>query len=170
MKYALLLLVPFAFSGCSEAPKRLNDSYAVAGLTALKAIEGDTFVQKPGTNLVSRFTQEKIDAADALAVSSEEKHVTDTLNQIYAAKVNFNWQVVRKDRWLETVHLEERSPSFTTPDYRQHARTMANQTSQEVTAFSDQLDKCFSDLDSSLRARLVAVPASCKVTFNEAQL
>jgi hypothetical protein len=35
----------------------------------LKAIEQDTFVQEPESNVVNRFTQEKIDAAATIMVT-----------------------------------------------------------------------------------------------------
>ncbi len=44
--------------------------YATSALLALNAIQRDPYVPAKGSQLVSRFTQEKIDAADVAAVSA----------------------------------------------------------------------------------------------------
>ena len=75
------MLVILALSGCKYSTpsiperKQLSDGCAIASLLALKAIQGDPLVPEPHSGLVSRSTQEKIDAADVAAVSREERRV-----------------------------------------------------------------------------------------------
>jgi|ERR1019366_156812 hypothetical protein len=159
-----LILVFFFWNQTKIAPKGLGDGYAVAALTALKAIEEDTFVQKPDSNLVSRFTQEKIDAADALAVSIDQRNIMSVLNKMYAVKVNLNWQVKGRDLFVKIAHDDRLSSVFTAAD-KQRDEAEANQRSLAVATISGRLDKCFADMDSSLRARSKEVPASCKAPF-----
>ncbi len=109
-----LALGACALTGCGDSKselaqsavgvqRKLSDSYATSALLALKAIQRDTYVPEKGSQLVSRFTQEKIDAADVAAVSGEERNLTSELNTVYHAQLNLNQrkeELASKQRWV----------------------------------------------------------------------
>lgn len=159
----LVVILPlFACNKNSEQtpPKKLSDNYATTALLALKTIERDIYQQKLGSNLVSKDTQGKIDAADALAQAGEEKKITDALNFIYKAKVRFNWQVHQKDLLLEIVHLELRLHNTPKTDLKKD-NNRAKEWSEAISVADTKLETCFADFDTSLRSRATNVPASC---------
>ncbi len=138
---------------------KLSDSYATSALFALKAIQRDTYVPAKGSQLVSRSTQEKIDAADIAAVSNEERNLTSELNAVYHAQLNLN---------QHKEELKQDSQRFFGIDAPQHTKKqwdviakVLTEKSNENKTIGKQLDTCFSDFDASLRARSTNVPASC---------
>ncbi len=142
---------------------KLSDSYATSALLALKAIQRDPYVPAKGSQLVSRFTQEKIDAADVAAISDEEKNVTVALNSVYHAQLNLNQF---KEKFDNDSHSLERLDGTQYTKTRWDAicdawgKMMAAESSQLKT-LSEPLNVCFSDFDASLRVRSTDVPASC---------
>lgn len=141
------------------APKRLSDNYAISALLALKAIEGDTYVPEKGSNLVSRFTQEKIDAADVTAVSPEERNMTALLNNVYHERLSLNSDKAKLNQdsreWLEvSTRLSKKTNDELIDKFTESGKS--------IKARESQLDSCFADFDTSLRARSVDTPASCK--------
>ncbi len=160
---ALLIL---SVAGCKQAvapsPKTLSDNCATASLLALKAIQRDTFVPDKGSGLVSRYTQEKIDAADVAAISGEERKVIDELNTVYAAQLRLN-QVKKQLSTNELSALDATQYSQKQWDALVDAwGKMKVANLKQRDALQPPLDKCFSDFDASLRARSLAVPASCE--------
>jgi hypothetical protein len=107
MKKILIIVAMIMFSGCTSVtnrmvPKKISDSYATTALLALKAIQRDPFVPKKNSQLVSRFTQDKIDAADVVAVSNEERNLTNALNPAYHAQLILNKLIAKSDaRWAK---------------------------------------------------------------------
>jgi hypothetical protein len=175
-----------ALSGCSNAlqhvglgPKMLSDNFATNALLALKTMESDNVGYGVSKNVyrkqglpIDRATQEKIDGVDALAVTDQEKRITDTLNHVYAAKVRFNWQVFEKDSWLKAVSLDEdvnerfkkdktRLKKKGLRDEQAYNAEHAKEWSEAVLVASGKLATCFSEFDASLRARSTIVPVSC---------
>jgi uncharacterized protein YhdP len=130
---------------------------------ALKAIQRDTYVPEKNSQLVSRFTQEKIDVADVAAVSDEEKNVTSALNTVYRAQLNLNQHkdaIAAPTRWALSVDATQ----YTQRQWNDITAAQLKLQLAElpmVKALSGQLDTCFSDFDASLRARSTGVPASC---------
>jgi hypothetical protein len=167
MKCLSLAIISVALIGCGTTkssvvqpqPKKLSDGYAMAALLALKAIEGDTYAPGENSNLVSRFTQEKIDTADVTAVSPEERNMTVSLNEVYKRRllINQNEAALKEagNDWLP------RSPSLSK---KQNDAVIAKLTKwgDEIKIRKNELATCFTDFDSSLRARAVDAPASCK--------
>ena len=74
----------------SVTQNKLSENYATDALLALKAIQRDPFVPAKDSQLVSRFTQEKIDVADVAAVSNGEKSITAALNSVYHEQLYAN--------------------------------------------------------------------------------
>ncbi len=164
-----LASVALASTGCGNAEsthaqtaaavqRKLSDSYATSALLALKAIQRDPYIPEKDSNLVSRFTQEKIDAADVAAVSPEERGITSLLNAVYHKQlaVNYSKAKLKKDvaEWLpHSPQLSKKTNDALIGDFSD--RRQANKDAEE------QLNTCFTDLDTSLRARSTDVAASC---------
>ena len=138
---------------------KLSDSYATSALLALKAIQRDPYVPAKGSQLVSRFTQEKIDAADVAAVSAEEKNCTNALNTVYHAQLDLNQREDERRRYQEDCFGAD-APACS----RKQMDALVKLLTAEGTVIrtiKGRLDTCFSDFDTSLRARSTDVPASC---------
>lgn len=167
MKRLSLVAIAVVLTGCGttksavfqQPPKKLSDGYAMSALLALKAIEGDTYVPEKNSNLVSRFTQDKLDTADVAAVSPEERNITGSLNEVYKQRllINQNEAALKEagNDWLP------RSPSLSK---KQNDAIIAKLTKwgDDIKSRKNQLATCFTDFDSSLRARSVDAPASCR--------
>ena len=154
MKTITVLLSVALLAGCHHAPveKKLSDGCAIASLTALKAIQGDPYVQERGSNLVSRATQEKIDAADVAAISSEERGIAKALSVVYEAQLFQNGRVNR-------LRLEEKLKGY--GNESAGMKTEREENAREVSVLGKTLETCYSEFDTSLRARSLAIPTSC---------
>jgi len=157
--------------------RKLSDSYATSALLALKAIQRDPYVPAKGSQLVSRFTQEKIDAADVAAVSDEEKNVTSTLNAVYHAQLSLNKLNAKSDaRWADaegdkpsgvpsrSCHEVPPAKRKYHPAWDAYCAMLEQLDSLEAPGkkeLTEKLNTCFSDFDASLRARSTNVPAPC---------
>ncbi len=133
--------------------KKLSDNFAIAALLALKSIQHDG----------NRSALDKIDAADVLAVSNEEKNVTLVLNSVYRKQLNFNRLKAKHDQDLHSLERLD-ATQYTQAEWNAlcdaWGKLMLAQTSQMKT-LSEPLNTCFTELDTSLRARSTDVPASC---------
>ncbi len=145
-----------ATAGCKPpappAEKKLSDSCAIASLLALKAIQGDPYIPEAGSGLVSRVTQEKIDAADVAAVSPDERNIAKALSLVYDGRLFLNG---RQDR----SRLEQKTAGY--GDETSGLKAEREETARQVDVFGRMFDGCVSDFDASLRSRSLAVPASC---------
>ena len=137
--------------------KKLSDNYATSALLALKAIQRDPYAPAKGSKMVSRFTQEKIDAADVIAVSSEERNVTTALNSVYLAQLNLNQHKAQLERDGNEIHTLDANNKKLSDAW---VKLMTTE-SAAVKSLSADLDACYVDFDALLRARLTDVPASC---------
>lgn len=185
----VVAIVVIGLTGCRsnsqpEQPatvqKKLSDNYATAALLALKGIEHDAFVPVKGSQLVSRFTQDKIDAADATAVSNEEKNLTNVLSLLYHAKLTLNelnaksdarWAAADRDRppGVPSRSCHEVPPAkiqYDHPAWDKYCAALEKLDRLEAPAkneITEKLNACFSDFDASLRARSTIAPASCNI-------
>jgi hypothetical protein len=149
--------------GTESEQAKLGDGFATAALLALKAIQRDPYAPAGGSDLVSRFTQEKIDAADVVAKTNEERNVAAALNGIYRTQLGVN-QVRAKfendkhslDRLDSTLYSETEWKALCDA----WGKIMV-QDSSRLKALREPLTACLSDFDASLRARSTALPASC---------
>lgn len=153
------LVIVVALAGCnrpaaSTKGTKLSDGCAIASLLAIKAIQGDPFVPEANSGLVSRSTQEKIDAADVAAVSPEERHVAGALNVVYHAQLFQNTRTNRL-QLMQKLARHGRETAGMKAEREEMAR--------EVSDFEMVLNGCLRDFDESLRARSLAVPKSCEV-------
>jgi hypothetical protein len=172
MKKILVILAMIMVSGCASvtnriAPKKISDSYATSALLALKAIQRDPFAPEKHSQLVSRFTQEKIDAADVAAASTEERNLTNALNTVYQAQLSLNQlkqEEANRFQWLGSRDTTQ----YTQKQWEALVKATFDPAIAEIPrkkALTEHLDKCYSDFDASLRARSLDTPASCKVSF-----
>ena len=164
----IMLVITAALAGCGQkqaasvqaAPKRLSDAYATSALLALKAIQGDVYVPPDAkSKLVFRPTQEKIDASDVTAVTPEERGLSALLGTVYDHRLTINFGEASFKR--ETAAFVEASPHISKQKSDQAIDELARQ-SQEDKDRKDKFEACVNDLDASLRARSVDVPASCQ--------
>ena len=157
MKRLICGTIVFIVVGCKHAEvkpeKRLSDGCAIASLLALKAIQGDPLVPEPHSNLVSRNTQEKIDAADVAAVTMEERRVAGALNVVYHARLFQNKQTSRLQSLQKLAGHSGETAGM---------RTEQEATDKEVSDFEASLSGCSRDFDESLRARSLSVPRACE--------
>jgi hypothetical protein len=174
LKFISTLLAGVVLSGCGvkqttsasapvPAPEKLSDSYATSALLALKAIQRDPLVQPKNSNLVSRATQEKIDAADVAAVSEDEKKLTAVLNVIYNDQLSLNRQNNEVDKMTQwTLNVD--ATQYTQKQWNkiidaQQKVILAGLPARKT--LKAHLDSCFADFDTSLRARSTTAPTSC---------
>lgn len=164
---AILLLTGCeGFKSKPAVQMKLNDNYATSALLALKAIERDPYVPEKSSGLVSRFTQEKIDAADVSAVSPEERNLTDELNIVYAAQLRLNLYKHEYDRGnAELMALGLTTPfPYTQKQWNAIVKAHSNLALLQIKKINDlkePLTACFADFEASLRSRLTAMPISC---------
>ena len=130
------------------------------GLLALKAIQGDPYVPEKGSGLVSRATQEKIDAADVVAISPEERGVAKALSVVYDGQLFQNTRVNR-------LQILQKIASY--GNETNGLKVEREETAREVDLFGKSLNACFSDFDRSLRSRSLTAPASCTALTQEKQ-
>ncbi len=162
VKIVAVLVFVITPTGCKHQPaeKKLSDGCAIASLLALKAIQGDPYVPEKGSGLVSRATQEKIDAADVSAISPEERGIAKALSVVYGGQLFQNARVNRLQILQKIASYGDKSNSL---------KVEREETAREVETFGKSLDGCFSDFDASLRSRSLAVPASCAALTEEKQ-
>jgi hypothetical protein len=163
---AMIVLGIMGLIGCKDekpvqadsvTQKKLSDTYATDALLALKAIQRNPFVPAKGSQLVSRFTQEKIDVADVAAVSNDEKSVTAALNSVYHVQLDANQH---KEKMKADGNL------LSTLDVRNKKIADAwvklmEAESAEQKSLDSSLEACYTTFDASLRARLPDIPAAC---------
>jgi hypothetical protein len=132
MKIALLVaalacgaLAPYSLFAQSKAPPktsqagRVSDSFAKAAIIAVRGIQSD------------KNAEDKMDAAEAEAVSQQEQNV---LSELIKLRIRFRIEHLRRE-------AESYAPS---PDYT-----------------PSPLDDCVNDLVTNLTRRSGAIPKSC---------
>jgi hypothetical protein len=173
VKATLVVAAAVYVVGCSSnkaaqpEAQKLADNYATSALLALKAIQRDPYVPAKGSELVSRFTQEKIDAADVAATSDKEKNITVALTSVYRAQLTLNQR--KEQMHVDGGKLEEIDSRYSQKQRKALGDAwvkMMEAESSGVKSLSETINKCYSDFDPSLRARLTDVPASCSINLD----
>ena len=151
---------PKAKSAAAKAqPSRLSDSYAKAAFRALKAIEGATMspsIEKGGV-AGEKSVVDAIDAADAEAVTKEEKTVTEALHRLYGRRLEFNSQrdIIRMDYEMQSKSSDDEMRAL-------YAKLLMPKDAK-IIAMSTAEKSCFVPFEDALRARSTKIPQPCEV-------
>jgi hypothetical protein len=167
---AILCCCTFAVGQSASRKKlrhvsRISDAYAKAALVALKAIEGDGSSPevRQGDVYANRRTLDKINAADAEAISPAESNLTDALNKLYEDKLINNAE--RNIR--ESIHeIDDKSGNELS---RKMHVNQAMSTDPEIMDITKGENVCFSQFEASLRSRSTMIPQACESIASKAK-
>jgi hypothetical protein len=138
---------------------RLSDSYAKAAFRALKAIEGagESPSIENGAVYGDKSTIDSINAADAEAVTKNEKAITNALRNLYLRRLKFNSQrdVIRMDYEMQSKSSDDETRAL-------YAKLLMPKD-PKIAAMDATEKACFVPFEDALRTRSIKIPQPCEI-------